>query len=168
MRGRVSGWAMAATAAFWGCAGLSQALPATKGETLSGRQLAPAEAVRGHAAVLVASFSKDAGPAADDWMRALRVDLALAAAPAYELVMLEQAPGFVRGLIKGSMRKGLTPAQQDSSIILTQDEKLWRSYFQVTSEKEPYIVLLDAAGHVLWHGHGAARDLEPLLKAALR
>lgn len=53
-------------------------------------------------------------------------------------------------------------------MILTQDEKLWRIYFGVIAEIDPYVELIDAAGQVRWHDHGAARDLEPLLKAALK
>jgi hypothetical protein len=30
------------------------------------------------------------------------------------------------------------------------------------------MILIDLAGRVLWHGHGAAANLEPLLRAVLR
>ena len=159
---------MAVLAAAAVPAAISQSLPSTVGESLSGKAVVLANAVRGRAAVLVAGFSKDAGPACDDWMKALRADPALAQASVFQVVMLQQAPGFIRGLIKGAMRKGLSPAQQDAAVVLTQDESLWRAFFGVSSDKAPCVVLLDPAAHPLWHGCGAARDLEPLLKAALR
>jgi hypothetical protein len=148
--------------------GQAPAIPRTSGETLSGKPLVLADAVRGHLVVLIAGFSKDAGPPCGDWAKAVRADSALAAATTYQIASLESAPGFVRGMIKGAMRKGLSAPEQDSFVILTQDEKLWRAYFGVAEEKEPYVVLIDPAGNIRWHGHGAAKDLEPLLNAALR
>jgi hypothetical protein len=149
-------------------AGAGQGLPTTVGETLSGKKLVLAEAVKGHTAVLVIGFSREAGDGCGVWAKALHADAAMAGVPVYEAAMLEKAPAFVRGMIKSGMRKGMTPAQQDAFMVLTQDEKLWRDYLQVTEEKDPYVVLLDSGGNVLWHGHGAAEGLEPLLRAAKR
>lgn len=146
---------------------LCQSMPTTAGETLSGRQIVLAEATRGHAAVLVAGFSHDGGMATGAWMKALRADAALAGIALYQVAMLEEAPGFVRGMIKRGMRKGLSAAEQDHSVVLTQDDKLWRSYFEVSEDKDPYVVLINGAGKVLWHGHGDAREFEPQLRAAL-
>jgi len=146
----------------------AQALPATQGETLNGKPIVLAQAVRGHVTVLVASFSKQAGPACDDWIKTLRGDSALASSAVYEVAMLQQAPGFVRGIIKSAQRRQ-TPADfQEHFVILTQDEKLWRSWIGVTTDNDPWVVLLDPAGRVLWHGHGTSGSLETLLKAALR
>jgi hypothetical protein len=82
--------------------------------------------------------------------------------------MLEKAPGFIRGMIKSGMRKGLSAAELDNAVVLTQDEKLWQSYFDVSDDKDPYVALIDAEGKVLWHGHGAAGVVEPQLRAALQ
>jgi hypothetical protein len=143
-----------------------QALPNTAGETLSGKSIVLADAVRGHAAVLVVGFSKEAGDGSGGWAKALHADRALDGIAVYQVAIIERAPGLVRGMIKAGMRKGIAPADQDSFVVLVQDEKLWRSYFNVTAEKDPYVALLDAAGQNRWHGHGAAGDLEPLLRAA--
>jgi hypothetical protein len=146
--------------------GQAQALPATAGETLTGRRILLSETVRGHAAVIVVGFSKDASDGCGAWARALRADPSFAGVATYQVAMLEQAPGFMRGVIKAGMRKGVAPAEQDSFVVLVQDDKQWRSYFGVTNDKEPYVLLLDASGQVRWHGHGEARDLEPLLRSA--
>lgn len=144
----------------------AQTLPATVGETLSGKRIVLADAVRGHAVVLVAGFNKEAGDGCGAWATALRSDPALTGVPIYRVAMLEQAPSFVRGAIKGGLRKGLSSAQQDNFVVLTQDDKVWQSYFSVTEDKDPYVVLLDAEGRVRWRGYGAAKDLEPQLRAA--
>jgi hypothetical protein len=143
-----------------------EALPNTAGETLNGKPIVLADAVRGHAAVLVVGFSKEAGDGNGGWARALHADPAFAGIAVYQVAILERAPGFVRGSIKAGLRKGVAPADHDNFVVLVQDEKQWRNYFNVTADKDPYVVLLDAAGRDRWHGHGAARDLEPLLRAA--
>lgn len=158
--------ALLSAAMVLGAGSLAQTLPATPGETLSGRRIVLADAVRGHVAVLVAGFSKDAGDGCGAWTRALRSDPVFAGATVYQIALLEQAPGFLRGMIKSGMRKGVSSAEQDHFVILVQDDKLWRSYFSVAADKDPYVVLLSAEGKVLWHGHGAAKDLEPLLMSA--
>jgi len=145
----------------------TQTLPATQGETLAGKPLVLAQALQGHAGVLIASFSKDAGSGAGAWAKAIRQDPALAGVAVYQAAMLERAPGFIRGIVRSGLRKQVPAAEQDHFVVLVQDEPLWRTYFGVGTDKDPYVVLLDAGGRVLWHGHGDAQNLEPRLKAAL-
>jgi hypothetical protein len=82
--------------------------------------------------------------------------------------MLGSVPSLFRGAIKGMIRNGVPPIEQSRFIVLTQDEKQWRAYFQVSTEDDPYVVLLDSSGKRIWSGHGSARQLEPGLRAALR
>jgi hypothetical protein len=143
-----------------------QTLPTTAGETLSGKRIVLADAMRGHVAILIVGFTRAGGDGCGAWAKAVRADSALEGITVYSMAMLEEVPGFVRGMIKSSMRKGATPDEQDHFVILTQDDKLWRSYFGVTNDKDPYVALIDANGQIRWHGHGAAKDLEPLLRSA--
>jgi hypothetical protein len=142
-------------------------MPATAGETLSGKKIVLADAVRGHEAVLVAGFSHDGGIACGDWMKTIRGDAALAGVEVYEIAMLEGAPGIFRRMIKSGMRKGMSSAEQERSVVLTQDDKLWESFFAVSNGQEPQVMLLDAKGNVVWRGHGAAGAIEPQLRNAV-
>jgi hypothetical protein len=162
------GLAISVLAVGSGAKSRAQALPATAGETLTGKPIVLAGAVKGHATILVVGFSKDAGAGCGDWIKALHADPALASVTIFQVAMLEQAPGFLRGMIESGMRKGLNPAEQDRFVVLVHDERLWRSYFAASAMKDPFIELLDAGGQSRWHGHGAPKDLEPLLRAALR
>jgi hypothetical protein len=146
---------------------LAQSLPATAGETLSGKHIVLADAVRGHIAILVAGFSREGGAGTGDWVKAIHVDPAFANGTMYQVAMLAGAPGFIRGMIRSGMKKGLSAAEQERFVVLTEDEQLWRTYFDVTTDNEPYVALLDAQGKVLWRGHGAAAQIEPQLKSAL-
>lgn len=145
-----------------------QAMPATAGETLTGKRVVLADEVRGHVSVVVAGFSQEGGKGTGPWVKSLRGDSAMGSVTIYQMAMLEGAPSFVRGMIKSSMKKGVAPSDQDHFVVLTQDEKLWRTYFDVSTDRDPYVVLIDAAGKMLWHGHGAAEGLEPQLRGALR
>jgi hypothetical protein len=158
-------WVLAAFAVA--VAAQAPVMPTTAGETLSGKKIVLADAVRGHAVVLVAGFSHDGGIACGDWMKAIRGDAALAGVDVYEIAMLEGAPGLFRGMIKSGMRKGISLAEQERMVVLTQDDKLWEKYFQVSNGQVPQVMLLDEKGNVVWHGQGAAGAVEPQLRAAV-
>jgi hypothetical protein len=142
-------------------------MPRTAGETLSGKKIVLADAVRGHAVVLVAGFSHDGGIACGDWMKAIRGDAALAGVEVYEIAMLEGAPGLFRGMIKSGMRKGMSSTEQERVVVLTEDDKLWETFFAVSNGLEPQVMLLDAQGNAVWRGHGAASAVEPQLRNAV-
>lgn len=160
--------AMAAIAAMVAVPGMSQSMPATAGETLSGKHIVLADAVRGHAAVLVAGFSHEGGTRTGDWMKAVRADSALSGVEAYQVAMLGGAPSFIRGTIKSGMRKGMSSAEQDRLVVLTQDQDQWKKYFDVSDDKVAYVVLLDAKGNVVWHAHGSPEGQEQQMRAAVR
>ena len=159
-------WAVVCVMAVLPCG--AQKMPSTVGETLSGKRIVLADETLGHAAVLVAGFSHEGGNGTGPWAKALRADKALEGVPIYQIAMLEGAPGFIRGTIKNGMRKGVSAAEQDQFVVMIKDDKLWRQFFDVTTDKEPYVAFLDNKGNVVWHGHGAAEQLEPLLRAAVR
>jgi hypothetical protein len=148
--------------------GRAQTLPATAGETLSGNRIVLAEALRGHATVLVAGFSREGGNGVGAWAKALHADPVLAQVAVYQIAELAGAPSFVRGMIRNGLTKGLSPTEQDRFVVLTSDEQAWRDYFAVSADKDPYVALIDAQGKVLWRGHGAPANLEPQLRGALR
>lgn len=147
---------------------LAQSIPATAGETLSGKPIVLADAVRGQTVVLIAGFSREGGNGAGDWAKAIHADPALAHTTVFQISMLAGAPGFIRGMIKSGIKKGVPPADQDRFVVLSTDEQPWKSYFGVTTENDAYVALIDAQGKILWHAHGPAAQLEPQLRAALR
>jgi hypothetical protein len=153
--------------AMTGLMASSQEMPNTAGETLSGKRIVLAEQVRGHAVVLVAGFSHEAGNGTGAWVKAIHADPALASVIVYEIAEIAGAPSLIRGMIKSGMKKGVPAAEQDYFVVLTEDAKPWQSYFEVGDDQVPYVMLLDPSGKILWHGHGSASGLETQLKAAL-
>jgi len=145
----------------------AQALPRTEGQTLSGKRIVLAEAARGQSTILVAGFSRKSGDGCAAWVDAVERDPSLTRVATYQIAMLAGAPSLLRGMIVSGIRKDVPPARQDHFVVLTRDEERWRDYFDVAVDAEPYVVLIDATGRVLWHGHGPAANLEPLLRAAI-
>jgi len=146
----------------------AQDLPKTPGETLSGKRVVLADELRGHAAVLVAGFSREGGNGTAAWVKAIHADNALVGTRVYEIAQIAGAPSLIRGMIKSGMKRSVPAAEHDTFVVLTQDEKPWRTYFDVSDDQVPYVVVIDATGRVLWRGHGSAADLEPKLKEALK
>jgi hypothetical protein len=159
-------WLMPMALASLAAAG--QEMPKTAGDTLSGKRIVLADEVRGHFAVVVAGFSREGGNGTAAWVKAIHADSTFTGMPVYQITDLAGAPSLIRGMIKSGMKKGVPAAEQDHFVVLTQDDKTWRSYFGVDDEKVPYVALIDATGKVVWRGHGGAADLEPQLKAAIR
>ena len=145
-----------------------QAMPNTAGETLSGKRIVLANVVPGHETILVAGFSHEGGMKTADWMKAIQNDKALDGVSLYEVAMLASAPGFVRGMIKSGMRKGQPVERQDHTVVLTEDEKVWQTYFGVENDQVPYVLLIGGNGAILWRGHGEATEEEPKLRAAVQ
>src|ERR1700733_287451 len=87
-----AGWAVAA----------AESVPVTQAETLTGQKLEFPSALAGKPAVCVFGFSKEAGDRTKTWMTRLTQD----GVSAWSVANLESAPALVRGMIRGSMRKG--------------------------------------------------------------
>ena len=77
---------------------------------------------------------------------------------AWSIANLEKAPAMVRGMIRGSMRKGTPAARLDHSLIMTKDEKLWRQALGVKEDNLPVVVLVDPSGQIVWTYEGVLSD----------
>jgi hypothetical protein len=139
-------------------------LPVTAAETLSGHKLEFPTALAGKPAVCVFGFSKEAGDLSKVWMTRLYQD----GISAWSVANLEKAPAFVRGMIRGSMRKGTPAPQLDRSLILTKDQKAWEKAVGSQQESQPVVVVMDPAGRILWTFQGPfAEEPYQRLKAKL-
>lgn len=124
MRNVALGWVVLVAASMTGLKGFSQEMPNTAGETLSGKRIVLADQVRGHAVVLVAGFSHEAGNGTGAWVKAIHSDPALASSVSvYEIAEIAAAPSLIRGMIKSGMKKGVPPAEQDYFVVLTEDAR---------------------------------------------
>ena len=154
----------ALTCIFAFLAAATETLPVTPAETLSGQKLEFPTAALGKPAIYVFGFSKAAGDKVKPWMARLSQD----GLNCWSIANLEGAPSLVRGMIRGSMRKGTPESLLDRSLVMTKDAKAWKQALAVKQDSLPVAVLVDAKGYVLWTYEGVLAE-EPYreLKARL-
>jgi hypothetical protein len=126
-------------------------LPITPAETLSGQKLEFPTAALGKPAIYVFGFSKAAGDKVKPWMTRLSQD----GINCWSIANLEGAPSLVRGMIRGSMRKGTAESLLARSLVMTKDAKAWKQALAVKQDNLPIAVLVDAMGQVLWTFEGS-------------
>jgi hypothetical protein len=127
----------------------ADAWPVVQLDTLAGTKSSlPA----GKVCIVVTGFSKDSGPASKAWVERFTRDGGLA----FLAPVLEGAPRLVRGLIRSGMRRDIPVSLHEKTLLIYSDEAGWkrRVNFARGTEKEPYVVLLDAQGRPQWTHHG--------------
>jgi len=146
-----------------------QALPRMEGETLSGKPIVLPDAAHGKIALLAMGFSKKGGDRATEWEKRFKQDFGKDSNYAiYPVAELEDAPRLVRGMIKSGMRRGTPPSEQDQFVLLFQGSAEWKKFVGYAASDEAYLLLLNANGDVMWHGHGVLSEAgyTPLGEAA--
>ena len=122
--------------------------PAVEAETLAGGRLRLPDAAKGKAAVVVVTFSKEAGEASKPWCNRFLKDSPTG--QLYQIAMLEKAPRLVRGLIRRGMRGDMPPTLQARMLLLDAGEAEWRKMVGVTNDAYPCLATLDAEGRITW------------------
>jgi hypothetical protein len=146
---------------------IPQVIPHTEAETLSGKKIVLPEAAAGHPAIFIVGFSHAGGGSCARWDEQLRRDLASDSnLRIYNVAELEDAPKMVRGLIRHGMRGGVPRNEQDSFVLLYQDEDVWKKLADFSDTNDAYILLVDAADNVRWRTHG--RSPNPPALSALK
>ena len=141
-----------ASAAAW-----SEQIPKTAAESLAGQQMTLPESLKGHPSVVIVGFSKSSQDTVKEWDKRVRKELG-DGFDVYQVAVLEDAPLFVRGMIKHAM-KGSTPAdRQGHFLVVVKGEAELKKAAGYAEADEAYLLLLDAAGEIRWKTHGAAND----------
>jgi hypothetical protein len=114
---------------------LGDTLPDISGQTPSGGSLRLSDVVAGKTSVVVFSFSKTAGKDARLWNEHLYKDYGSNRLVAGStVIMLEAAPLLLRGIIVSELKKNMPPSMRDRTIVLYQDEKLWKQRLAVADD----------------------------------
>jgi hypothetical protein len=129
-------------------------MPSTEGTTLADQRVVIADAVKGKPALLIITFSRKAGDKAAEWRKELRqTNLPGPKYAFYQLAELEDVPRIIRWSVVSGIRRGIPAAEHGTFIILTKDTEQWKKFVgfkNVVSENEddPYLLVLDASGHI--------------------
>jgi hypothetical protein len=133
----------------------SETLPRLEGESLSGKQVILPNGAHGKIALLVIGFTKKSSHATQAWGQRFKKDFGNDERyVVYPVAVLEDVPGFIRGMVTSSIRRGVPPGEQDHFVILFQGEADLKRVVAFSVPDEAYLLLLDAKGEVQWHGHG--------------
>jgi hypothetical protein len=138
----------------------AQQLPALDGTALSGDRVMFPDALRGHASVLIVSFSQSARDNVTAWYR--RVNSDFKSSPAvlyYEMPMLGGAPGFLRGAIVKKIKQDVAAPAQPHFVPVLDHEDQWKTvcgWSKQLPEDHTYILLVDGTGQVRFHAEYAA------------
>jgi hypothetical protein len=137
----------------------SETLPRLEGETLSGKQIVLPDHARGKIALMVIGFTKKSSQATRAWGQRFKKDFGNDQRyVVYPVAVLEDVPGFIRGLVTSGIRRGIPPGEQDSFVTLFRGEADLKRFVAYAGPDEAYLVLLDARSEVQWRGHGLFRE----------
>ena len=137
----------------------AQDIPTANAETLSGNKIVLPNSVLGHPAIFNLGFSRAGGDATGRWGPELKKrfasnhDLHF-----YSVAVLQDAPKMVRGMIRHGMRGSTPKNEQDSFILIYEDEDAWKKFAGFSDGQDAYIVLVDSSGKVLARVHGESPD----------
>ena len=137
----------------------SEQIPKTAAESLAGQQMTLPESLKGHPSVVILGFSKSSQDTVKEWDKRVRKELG-DGFDVYQVAVLEDAPSFVRGMIKHAM-KGSTPAdRQGHFLVVVKGEAELKKAAGYSEADEAYLLLLDESGEIRWRTHGTANDGE--------
>jgi hypothetical protein len=137
----------------------AQVIPHTEAETLSGKKIVLPDAASGHPAVFIVGFSRAGGDSSGRWGKQLRQEFTTDSnVQIYSVAELQDAPKMVRGMIRHSMRGNIPQSEQDTFVVLSQDEDVWKKLADFSDPNDAYILLVDSAGRIRWRTHGKVPD----------
>ena len=134
---------------------VAEAIPTIDTSALDGTPVHLPNAGDGRPAVLVLGFSRRSSEQAVQWGKRLYdAPWNDRHADSYEIAMLGDVPGFLRGMVLRSMRKNIPPVAQSTLVPLYSGEDRWREAAQVDSVDEVYLLVVDRDGAIRWRGKG--------------
>jgi hypothetical protein len=151
----------------------AEVLPELDAKDLNGQPVALAAALsRTAATILLVGFSHGSSDACKAWEDILWAGHGKDPhCSLYSLYEIEGAPGFVVPMITHGIRSK-TPEERQSHVLLTRKGRSeWQArlgYDAKAGKDDPYLVLVDAGGKILWQDHGSAEPgRDKALEAAL-
>ena len=137
----------------------SRVLPSVTVQTLSGEQVVLPRDL-GQASLFVAGFTKGSRAETEPWAQRLRADARISArVRIYEVSILDNVPGFLRGMIIKQMKSGVAPTRQKQFLIVTDAVDSWKRALDTAgNDDHAAIILVQPTGVVIWRGHGPVAE----------
>ena len=137
----------------------AEPMPQIAGSSLNGKQIQLPNASKGHPAVILLGFSHDSQTQMKQWGVRLRTQFSGSPdVEVYSIVVLEDAPRLIRGMIVHSMKSSVPADQHDRFLTVVQGEADLKRAAKFEKANEAYLLLLDVNGEIQWRTHGEATD----------
>jgi hypothetical protein len=130
-------------------------MPTTQAQSLSGHEVILPSATTGHQAVIVIGFSHGSQKLMERWDKEIGAQVnAKPGVPLYNIAVLQDAPKLIRGMITHSMKALVPSAGQDHFLTVVEGQDELKKAVDFSDHDEAYVVVLDAAGKIVFHTHG--------------
>ncbi len=133
----------------------AQDLPKIEGDSLAGHHVVLPAAVSGKAAVLVLGFSKASKTPTSAWGKRIETDFA--STPdfvLYQLPVLEEVPGFIRGMVISNIKKDVPENRREYFIPVLRGESDLKKLVGYKEPDDAYLILLNRSGKIAYQIHG--------------
>jgi hypothetical protein len=137
----------------------AQSIPPVKAKALDDSEVILPKPGSTQLLIIVIGFSHKSGPLDGAWAKRINADYASDAHVSfYEMAQLQSAPSLIRPMILHGIR-GEVPAEQHSRFVPIYDhESEWKSAVNFSAPADPYVVVANADGHIVWRTHGPVSD----------
>ena len=139
--------------------GAGTRIPEVHATSFSNEAVKLPEDLKGKVGVLVLGFSKGSREADSAWGKRLAADYRESPTVMYyEMPVLAAVPRMIRGLIVKSMKSSVPASEQARFVVILENEAAWRTITHYGPPDDPYVLVVDSQGNVVWQTHGAATD----------
>jgi hypothetical protein len=128
---------------------VGEMLPPLSGQTVANKPFELPAAVASKASTIIFSFSRTGGKDARLWNERLMKDFPNAIA-GYQVILLQSVPKMMRGMVMLGIKSSMPVAIQERTLVLYQDEELWKLRLTFSDDKQAYVLLLGADGRIRW------------------
>jgi hypothetical protein len=133
----------------------AQELPKIEGDSLAGHHVTLPDAASGKVTVLVLGFTKASKTPTSAWGNRIEADFASTADfTLYQLPVLEDVPGFIRGMVISNIKKGVPENQRGYFVPVLHGESDLKKLAHYKEPDDAYLILLDRRGGIAYQIHG--------------
>lgn len=101
-------------------------------------------------------FTKQSRTKTSDWGAKLRADSRVPGiASIYEVVALENVPGFIRSTVIKQLKSGIPKARHDRLLVVTESVPKWKDVLRATDEDDAYVAVVGLNGELIWTARGS-------------
>jgi hypothetical protein len=148
----------------------AQQIPATHAKTIDGSSVSFPDAASGKPLLFLVGFSHQSGTPCQAWDKRLSpLYLNDSRILYYQAADFQGVPSFVLKMILHGMKKEIPANEHSRFVLLQENEDQWKNVAKFSAPNEPYILLAEPAGRVVWQTHGAMTDEQfSALQAAIK